>query len=632
VTVAGSGRGSAATDTAAAAGAGSTVRLRRDGARWGVDGSWYRLDGTTDGTVARLADLEGRPWAELRLLASVDTRSGQDETLLISGPAIDETRLAAIRLVWTLASSTWDAKRLVLTAAPETISVEVEVEGSGALTDVTLLGGRVVLPKASGRLMSGAWFESLVAAAPADPGRIVQPAAESTSIGVVSGSEHGRGRWFFTPAPFVVAASRSPVGDPTVVPSGPWLAFGLDAAAGSAGFTEVTYRAVDRGFAFDIDYDGHTRVVDAWRSPALVIAAAADPYAGVAAQRQRLAVISSARSELPARDTATTPPQPPRAARPAWWREPIFCGWGAQCALAAGVGESLAAAPGYATRDHYDGFLAHLEARGVIPGTITIDDKWQTAYGTNEPDAAKWPDLRRWIAERHARDQRVLLWYKAWDPEGLPDDWCVRSSAGVPIGIDPTHPNGEAAVRQSIRRMLAPDELDADGLKIDFTARTPSGRATVHHGTAWGVDLLRALLDIVADEARQVRPDALLVGHTPNVLVADAVGMLRLNDTLRLDDPEPAVDIVPQMRHRASIVRAACPDHLIDTDDWCAPDLAGWRAYAAIKAELGVPALYYATHLDRTGEHFTDADYELIRSTWSAYRRDDGLPDRTSAA
>ena len=55
------------------------------------------------------------------------------------------------------------------------------------------------------------------------------------------------------------------------------------------------------------------------------------------------------------------------------------------------------------------------------------------------------------------------------------------------------------------------------------------------------------------------------------------------------------------------------PDHLVDTDDWCAPDLAGWRAYNAIKAELGVPALYYATHLDRTGERLTDDDYALIR-------------------
>jgi hypothetical protein len=117
------------------------------------------------------------------------------------------------------------------------------------------------------------------------------------------------------------------------------------------------------------------------------------------------------------------------------------------------------------------------------------------------------------------------------------------------------------------------------------------------------------------------------VGHTPNELVAGAVDMLRLNDTLRLDDPEPRVDVVPQMRYRAAVVRAACPDHLVDTDDWCAPDLATWRAYLSAKVELGVPALYYATGLDLSREAFTDGDYELLRRTWAAYRRREAVPE-----
>jgi hypothetical protein len=595
------------------------MTLTRDETRWAVDGGWYRLRGTVDGPVAWLDDRDGARWAELRLLASVDTRTAEDETLGIRGPLIEEGEPGSpIRLVWSLTSSTWDAKRLVLMAGPDAVEVTVEVEGSGELTDVMLLGGRVILPRATGRLLSGAWFSSVVAAAPADPARIVQPASESAVIGVVSGSEPGRGRWFFTPAPFVVAASRNAGDDPAVIPAGPWLVFGLDAEPGAAGFTELRYVAIDRGFAFELDYDGHTRVSGSWHSPRLVLATAPDPFSGIAAQSKRLAG---------ARHLAT---RPARSTAAAWWREPLFCGWGAQCALASSAGQTLAAAAGYASAANYDAFLDVLEREGIVAGTVTVDDKWQTAYGTNEPDLAKWPDLRGWIGGRHDRGQRVLLWYKAWDPEGLPDEWCVRSAAGIPIAIDPTHPAAEAVIRRSIRRMLGPNELDADGLKIDFTARTPSGRATVHHGREWGVDLLRRLLDIVADEARLVRPDALLVGHTPNTIVADAVGMIRLNDTLRLDDPEPDVDVVTQMRFRAGVVRAACPDHLIDTDDWCAPDLAGWRAYTAIKPELGVPALYYATHLDRTGEAFEPSDYELIRSTWAAYRETAGLPPRTA--
>jgi hypothetical protein len=104
--------------------------------------------------------------------------------------------------------------------------------------------------------------------------------------------------------------------------------------------------------------------------------------------------------------------------------------------------------------------------------------------------------------------------------------------------------------------------------------------------------------------------------------------MIRLNDVLRLDDPAPIVSIVPQLRYRAAVVRAACPDHLIDTDDWCMPDLATWRRYAEAKPDLGVPSLYYADRLDLSGERLTDADFELVRRTWTAYREREGLPAR----
>jgi hypothetical protein len=589
------------------------VKVDRGPDGWSVAGSWFRLSGNDDGPVAILTDRDGERWAEIRLLASLDTLSGTDETLGISGPGISESA-DSVLLRWDLTSTTWASKRLVIDASDDELAIEIEIDGQGRLTECSLLAGRVILPRTTGKLMSGAWFESIVSAAPADPGRIVIPASTSATVGVVSGSEHGRGDWFFTPAPFVFAASRSVAEDRVAIPRGPWLTFALDAIAGSARFTSFGYRASDRGFGFVLDYDGHTEVDGTWRSPRLVLSEDGDPYAGIDRQRRRLEGLAPGPTRAPTAFGGTR--------HPAWWQEPIFSGWGAQCALARSAGLPLGAAATYATQPNYDAFLDHLAGQGVIPGTVVIDDKWQATYGDCRPDTDKWPDLRGWIADRRSRDQHVLLWYKAWDPEGVAHDACIRSPIGTRLGLDPTHPDGEAAIRAAIRTMLAPapEGLDADGLKIDFTARTPSGRAAVNHGPEWGVDLLRRLLEVMADEARSVKPDALLVGHAPNRLTASSLGMLRLNDALRLDDPRPAVDIVPQMRHRAAIVRAACPEHLIDTDDWCVPDLAGWRAYAAVKPSLGVPALYYATHIDLTGEPLEPADHALIRETWAAYR------------
>ena len=109
-----------------------------------------------------------------------------------------------------------------------------------------------------------------------------------------------------------------------------------------------------------------------------------------------------------------------------------------------------------------------------MPGTVVLDDKWQATYGRNEPDAEKWPDLQGWIAARHAEGRKVLLWWKAWDPEGLPPGLCVRNADGAPVALDPNNPELRAELRRAVRTMLV--DLDADGFKVDFTARTPSGR------------------------------------------------------------------------------------------------------------------------------------------------------------
>jgi hypothetical protein len=563
-----------------------------------VERPGYRLELMSDGRRAVLTSPTADHWLTLSLLASFDRVGCVDETIAYD-TSTDGTTITLLRR-----SSAWEAAGVALECRDDAIEVRAWVEGQGSLDDVHLLGGRSVHAR-TGLFRTGTSFATLFSANPGDPAKLVRGAEEEAVLGVTGDGELGRGHWFFTPPPLFLAFRRHD--------EERWLGLGLAATVRELGFVQAVHRPGDRAFHLTLEYQGHTTVDGRFEAPVIVLTPGLEtPYDGIRAQRHDLA----RRGAAPAVEEQNAPD---------WWQGGIFCGWGAQCHLAStGHGP----APAHATQENYDAFLGHLERRGVVPPTVVIDDKWQRTYGRNEPDEAKWPDLRSWIARRHEHDQHVLLWWKAWDPEGLPPELCVRRLDGTPVALDPTAPGAADLLHELMAELFSADGLDADGLKIDFTARTPSGRATVRHGSAWGVDLVRTLLDILADEARRVKPDALLVGQTPNPIVAPAVGMLRLNDALRLDDPRPDVDIVPQMRYRAAVARAACPDHLIDTDDWCVPNLAGWRAYTAIKAELGVPALYYATHIDRTLEPFEDEDYALLRRVWGTYREAAGLPPR----
>ena len=103
--------------------------------------------------------------------------------------------------------------------------------------------------------------------------------------------------------------------------------------------------------------------------------------------------------------------------------------------------------------------------------------------------------------------------------------------------------------------------------------------------------------------------------HTPHPAFVDVTDMIRLNDMVA-----GAPSVVPQMRHRAAVARAACPELLIDTDDWRIPSLLEWREYLEAKLELGVPSLYYADGIDATGEQFEPEDYAALRRTWAEWR------------
>lgn len=590
------------------------VRLSRQEGRIEIRTRDYGLQIMADGRTARVfapdagADTEswGRQVAHLQLLGALDTLDAPDETVEVEPPVLLRGHPHPVIEV-ERCSTRWERAAVRIECRPEALELSWSVRGSGSLDEVHLLAGRSVLPGAGGFLPSGSSFRTLFSPNPGNPRRLVRAAGESAVVGVVGDARPGRGHWFFTPAPLCLALTTTPdVADPAqAVPEG-WWTLAVDAPMPELTFTQLAYVPVDGGFGLRLDYEGHTRVEGEFRTPTVVLTPGnSDPYEGLRRYRARLTAGGSA----PASD---------RRRHPDWWTAPMFCGWGAQNHEGRVTGRHAQELAGQA---QYDRYLEILADQGLEPGTVVIDDKWQLEYGTCEPDPDKWPHLRKWIASRRERGQRVLLWWPAWLWEGLPDELCVRNPEGRPVALDPDNPAARRALEDGVARMLGdgPDGLGADGLKIDFTARTPSGTALSHHGPRWGIALLHELLSTVYDAAKRVKPDALVITHTPHPGFADVTDMVRLNDMLRLDDPDPEAPIVPQMRYRAAVVRAACPDLLVDTDDWCVPDRQQWREYLEAKPGLGVPALYYATHLDRTGEPLGPDDYAALRDAWRVW-------------
>jgi hypothetical protein len=531
--------------------------------------------------MGRRYDVDGL--LTLSLLSALDTVDGVDETLEVLEPREEGTKIVVERR-----STLWERAWLELHRVGDQLEVHTCVRGGGALTGVRLLGGRSTIAGAPlGRMLSGTSLPQLFSPNPEDGLAPIRDASAGAVTGVLGEGEPGRARWFFTPAPLFWA-----LGD-----GERWLDVGMCAPIGELRFAEVTWEAVAKGFSLRMEYDGRTRVDGEFRAPVLVVTSGvADPFSGLRRHRD----------DLVARQCA--PRIEPRE-QAAWWRRPIFCGWGAQCHLEATGPGTLAR--DFATQERYDRFLGVLAEHEVVPGTVVLDDKWQSTYGRNEPDTQKWPDLQGWIADRHARGQRVLLWWKAWDPEGLPPELCVRNAAGDPVAFDPNNAEARETLRAAVTELLSPDGLDADGLKVDFTARTPAGRTLEAADGTWGIDLLHELLRVVYDAAKAAKPDALVITHTPHPAFLDVTDMIRLNDVIG------GVDLVEQMELRADIVRAVLPELPIDSDDWRVPDKRSWREFLAVKPQIGVPSLYYATHIDSTNEPLDDEDYAAIREAWA---------------
>ncbi|WP_214410594.1 TIM-barrel domain-containing protein [Sphaerisporangium fuscum] len=405
-----------------------------------------------------------------------------------------------------------------------------------------------------------------------------------------------------------------------------WLTFGLRVTPGEYLFSDYEYVGGE-GFGLHLACPGGRAVEGRAETPRVVMVLDRDPEL---AMRSYVAALRGPAAARPAGE------------RPSWWSRPIVSGWGHQSYQ----GDLFRirsprergrdnAVYTLCTQPNYQDIVRRLDDRGVPWGTLVIDARWFLAAGLKNVDAGRWPDMRGFVDRLHADGKRVLLWWGPWDPEGLPEDECVlyrpddgRSrpgkrgkwehlSPGSRVAIDPTLPGARERIRAQLHRVLGsgPGCLDVDGLKIDHVSATPALEGMAFQpgsGRLSGIEAAKEMHRLIYQTAKEIKPDALIMGQSPNPYFADVLDMVRLGDIYTRDRES----VVADMAFRARMARVADENWLIDTDGWPLPSMKAFREYVAVQPELGVPSLYYASHLDTTGEAITDADFALIRSAW----------------
>ena len=302
-----------------------------------------------------------------------------------------------------------------------------------------------------------------------------------------------------------------------------------------------------------------------------------------------------------------------------WWAEPIFCGWGAQCARR-GARAHLPAArtppkrPGRrASRSRAivrpAGRVRRVPrpARRARPRSGHDRDRRPLAGRVRHrrrSTPSSWPDLRGWIDARHAEGRKVLLWWKAWDPEGIPADECVVDAAGAAGDGRPREPRLPGAAGASSDRPALPRRPRRRRVQDRLHPARPERRDPHRPPGVWGIAATAPAAAHVAVAAARRRSRTPLADRaTPCIRRSPTCSTWSGSTTCSERMTGRRVPVVDQLAFRPRSPPRACRSTSVDTDQWPMPDRAEWLALRRRRRrQLGVPALYYLESIDSSGE------------------------------
>ncbi|MBR2626552.1 MAG: hypothetical protein IKD23_09195 [Lentisphaeria bacterium] len=372
--------------------------------------------------------------------------------------------------------------------------------------------------------------------------------------------------------------------------------------------------AMAGGFA--VNYYGKKRINGVWRSPELVFT-----FPETCGEMLSEALEYAYEKALL--------PRPMKKELPSWWYSPIYCTWDDQTSMnfkgevdyLRMTGEN----PGrFCTEELTQRWLDILAGKGIEPGIVILDDKWQKSKVSAEPDTAKWPDLRRWIDQCHQRGLKVFLWNLAWHNEDIPAAEAITRNGEIVAG-DVTSPAYEKRLRQMIHTYFSdePGCLNADGMKLDGLLALPVGRGLHNHGNIWGLELQKRYLQIICDEAKKAKKDVCISTFAANPYLDEFTDMVRLGDmfTSRLTTED-------SLLWRAEVLRTTHPYKPLDTDSQLIyntdPD---YLDIMDVQESVGIPTLYNAEYIRRRRpflhpeyRKMNDDEYRKAAGVFARYR------------
>ena len=548
---------------------------------------------TADGYAVTVTEASFSPTLGGVAVCALDARSpvcstdGKDE-IPDDGDRITSFELAEstdrdAHFVWQGESSLWK-KTYRLDCFEDRFEYTVTVRGEGAVDSVNYFGADYADPLRGSEYDFADFYYPLI------------PLDGTEGYHFKPVFEHRPFSWLSVPPMFVYAFRTEEVDDR--------LALGLVAEAGEHNFTQFDFRTSmhrwGSRFWLSTDQCGHTKVEGEWTAPKIIGRAVATDKDACLFYRDYYF------------DHGICGRGSDRAGKPRFWYGPIACGWLEQLAVHYQKDSGLVWS---SKQDVYEDYVRLLGERGLHPKILIIDDKWQTEYGRPRPAKDRWPDVRGFIDRiRDEKDIHTLMWYKMWDNEGVPEEYCVWDGREKRYVVDPSNPGYQAILKENIRTIISdePGCMNADGLKIDFAFWQPVGREAKTFSGKYGVELFAEYVRHIRDYMKEIKPTAILNASPCHPMFAEFVDQARLHDyDYRLRSS------LEEFSERAWLWRCALPNALVDTDGCGYNTHRDTMRYLTRNREIGVPCIYAVSPTPYLA--LSDDDWAKVAESWKAY-------------